>query len=150
LQWVGAVLDNRMMLTANATYSRNMNQPTFVDLNVDPVTRFTLPGEADRPVFVLTTSIVPSTGAIATRDGRVSAASNRVAELRSNLPPVSRQLPLPLAPANLDSRFTWGVNYTLNSVRDHASGFVSTSGNPFDVSSGRSSLDWRHQITASL
>lgn len=150
LQWAGAVLDNRAMATITATYSRNMNQPGFVDLNVDPTTRFTLSDEDGRPVFVDPGSIVPATGAIAPGDGHETTVFNRVTELRSNLTSTSKQLTISLSPASVNSQYTWGLSYTLNSVRDDASGFTSTVGNPFDESGGRSSADWRHQVIANV
>src|SRR5207302_3318868 len=67
LNWTGPLLNNRFAANVEATYSRNMNQSGIVDLNFNPVVRFTLPDEAQRPVFVQTTSIVPTTGAIASR-----------------------------------------------------------------------------------
>jgi carboxypeptidase family protein len=150
LQWSGAALDNRVSATINATYSINRHQPEAVDLNFNPLVRFALPAESDRPVFVLPTSIVPATGAIASRDGRVSALFNRVTEMRSNQSSISRQVSIQLSPLTLNSHYTWGVNYALNSVRDHVSGFTSTVGNPFEAAAGRSSLDWRHQILVNL
>src|SRR5262249_31429970 len=146
LQWAGALLDNRVMTTVSGTYSYNQHQPGSVDINLDPVVQFTLRDEGDRPVFVQPGSIVPATGAIASGDGRVSALYNPVTELRSDFTSVTRQLQLQLAPASVNSQYTWGLAYTLNSVRDHVSGFTSTAGNPFDLSPGRSGLDWRHQI----
>jgi hypothetical protein len=146
LQWAGPVLDNRVMATINGTYSVNLDQPGFVDLNLDPVARFSLTAEGNRPVFVQPTSIVPATGAMALRDGRVAEQFNHVTELQSNLSSVSRQLQLILAPAGMSTHYTWGFAYTLNSVRDHAGGFSSTTGNPFDVSSGRALFDFRHQV----
>jgi Carboxypeptidase regulatory-like domain len=150
LQWAGAVLDNRAMATVTATYSRNMNQPGFVDLNVDPATRFALPDEGGRPVFVDPGSIVPATGAIAPADGHETEVFNRVTELRSNLTSTSKQLTISLSPASVNSQYTWGLSYTLNNVRDNTSGFTSTVGNPFDESGGRSSADWRHQIIVNV
>jgi Carboxypeptidase regulatory-like domain len=145
LQWAGAMLDNRVMATATALYSLNMNQPGFVDLNFNPSARFTLPDEG-RPVFVAPTSIVAATGAIASRDGRVSPEFHHVTELRSDLSSASRQVTLQLSPASVNSQYTWSASYSINNVRDHASGFASTAGNPFDVSAARSALDWRHQF----
>ena len=57
-----------------ATYSLNMNQASNVDLNFSPTQQFTLADEGGRPVYVQPTSIVPATGAIASRDARVSPA----------------------------------------------------------------------------
>ena len=146
VQWAGAVLDNRVMATLNGTYSLNQHQAGFVDLNLNPSAGFVLPAENDRPVFVQPTSVVPATGAIALRDGRMSSQFNHVTELRSNLSSVTRQIQVLLAPVAMSTHYTWGLSYTLNSVRDRTNGFTSTVANPFDVISGRATLDWRHQV----
>lgn len=112
--------------------------------------RFTLPDEANRPVFVSPTSIVSATGAISTNDSRVSTQFNHVTELRSDLSSTSRQLQLILSPTAISTHYTWGLAYTLNSVRDLANGFSSTAGNPFDVMPGRSLFDWRHQVQVNV
>ena len=49
-----------------------------IDLNFDPTVRFTLADEGGRPVFVNPTSIVPTSGAVASRDARKSPLFNRV------------------------------------------------------------------------
>ena len=67
LQWSGPILGNRFAATIDGTYSRNLNQASGVDLNFNPATRFALAEEAGRPVFVLPTSIIAATGAIASR-----------------------------------------------------------------------------------
>ena len=146
LQWTGAILGNRLLANATGTYSLNRNQPRFVDLNVASASAFTLPSEGNRPVYVQPTSIVPATGAIAPGDGRVSPSFNRVTELRSDLSSTSRQVSFQLSPRISTTQYTWGLSYTLNSVRDQANGFVNTAGNPFDVSTARSTFDWRHQV----
>jgi hypothetical protein len=150
LQWAGPVLDNRFMATVAGTYSVNLDQAGFRDLNFAPTVRFTLPDEGNRPVFVQPTSIVPATGAVATLDSRVTTQFNRVTELVSDLRSVSRQLQVSVAPLSLNSKFTWSLAYTLSSVRDRANGFASTAGSPLDVSDARSAMDWRHQIQVSL
>jgi hypothetical protein len=146
LKWLGAVLDNRFVAAVSGTYSLNLNQTGFVDLNLDPTPQFTLPDEAGRPVFVDPTSIVPGTGAIAAHDDRRSPQFNHVTELRSDLSSVSRQLTVQLSPLASSTRYTWGLSYTLNSVRDRENGFTSTTGNPFAIDAARSAFDWRHQI----
>src|ERR1041384_7953634 len=52
LQWAGPVIDKRFMATVTGTWSRNHNQSGTLDLNFAPTVRFTLQGEAGRPVFV--------------------------------------------------------------------------------------------------
>ena len=150
LQWSAPVLDNRLMANVTGTYSVNLAQTGTVDLNFDPTVRFTLPDEGARPVFVGVGSVVPSTGAIAAGDGRLSALFNHVTAQRSAFRSVSRQLQLQLAPLRLNSRFTWSVAYTLGSVRDRVSGFASTAASPLAADEARAAGDWRHQLQVTL
>jgi hypothetical protein len=150
VQWSGPVLKNLFSTTIDATYSLNMNQSGFVDLNFNPTQRFTLGNEAGRPVFVQPTSIVPATGTIASRDARVSPLFSRVTEQRSDLRSESRQISLQLAPAQFSTRLTWSASYVYSNVRERFRGFGSTVGNPLDVQWGRASFDSRHQIVYSL
>jgi hypothetical protein len=150
LQWARPVLDNRLMATLTGTWSLNLDQTGTVDLNFVPTTRFTLPDEGGRPVFVQPGSIVPATGAVATNDSRLSSAFNHVTEMTSDFRSLSRQLQVQIAPLSLNSRFTWSVAYTLNSVRDRVSGFSSTDGDPLLTSDARSTGDWRHQLQVTL
>ena len=150
LQWAGPTLDNRLMATLAGTWSLNLNQSGWEDLNFNPAQRFTLADEGGRPVFVQPTSIVPATGSVASLDSRVASQFNHVTEQVSALRSVSRQLQLTITPLSLNSTFTWSLAYTLSSVRDRVTGFTSAAGNPLDVSETRSSLDWRHQIQVTL
>ena len=148
LSWNGSILDARFMLRADASYSLNLNQQRFIDLNFAPAQRFTL---ADgRPVFVDPTSIVTTTGAIASRDARVSQDFNRVSEQRSDLESRAAQLqlgisPIPRGPTN----FGWTLNYTYQHLREEVSGFSSTAGNPLEVIWARSGQG-PHSINYSL
>jgi hypothetical protein len=150
LQWNGPVLSNRFSLTAEVTYSHNVNQNSFVDLNFSGIPQFSLANENGRPVYVLPGSIVPTTGVIASRDARVSALFNRVSEQRSDLVGESRQLRLSLNPTNFSSNFTWNASYVYANNREQFRGFSSTSGDPTAVEWGRGTFDSRHQITYTL
>ena len=150
LQWSGPTLGNRFSTTIDATYSLNLNQGGFVDLNFKPEQRFALTDEGGRPVFVEPTSIVPATGVIASRDGRVSPLFSRVTEQRSDLRSQSRQISFSLAPVSFSTRFTWNASYVYSNVREQFRGFSSTVSNPLDVAWGRASFDSRHQIVYSL
>jgi hypothetical protein len=150
LQWNGPVLANRFSATIEATYSRNLNQRSMVDLNFAPTVQFTLRDEAERPVFVRPTSIVAATGAIASRDARVSTLFNRVSEQRSDLVGEARQIRLSLAPTSFSSNFTWNASYVYANNREQFRGFSSTTGDPTVVEWGRSDFDSRHQITYNL
>ncbi|MGQ0703251.1 MAG: carboxypeptidase regulatory-like domain-containing protein [Gemmatimonadales bacterium] len=149
LQWSGPVLGNRFAATIEGTYSRNLNQVSGVDLNFNPTSRFSLAEEAGRPVFVLPTSIVPSTGAIASRDARVSPQFSRVTETRTDLSSESKQLTLRLAPATFSTSFGWSLSYVLSDVRQQSRGFTSTVGNPLEVE-WASGFTSRHQIVYTL
>jgi hypothetical protein len=150
LQWNGPVLSNRFSLTAEVTYSRNINQRGFVDLNFRPVEQFALADEEGRPVYVLPGSIVPTTGAIAAGDARVSSQFNHVSEQRSDLVGESRQLRLSLSPTRFSSGFIWNASYVLSDNRQQYRGFSSTAGNPLDVQWASGDFTSRHQITYTL
>ncbi|MEA3246699.1 MAG: carboxypeptidase-like regulatory domain-containing protein [Gemmatimonadota bacterium] len=151
LQWSGAVLGNRFNGQFEVTYSLNLNQPGSLDLNFAPAAQFTLPTEANRPVYVQSTSIVPQTGFIAPGGARVSPVFNHVTESRSDLRSESRQFRASLSPLNFSSAFQWSLSYVYSSVREHTRGFGgNTAGNPLDFQWSRASLDSRHQIQYSL
>ena len=150
LQWNGPILNNRFSMTVEGTYGVNVNQSSFVDLNFAPAVRFNLANEGGRPVFVNNSSIVPATGAIASRDARVSLLFSRVSELRSDLRSESKQLRVSLFPISFSQNLTWSASYVLGDNREQVRGFSSTVGNPLDVEWTRSAFDSRHQITYSI
>ncbi|MFL5499906.1 MAG: carboxypeptidase regulatory-like domain-containing protein [Gemmatimonadaceae bacterium] len=150
LNWSGPILGNRLGATVEGTYSRNMNQAGVVDINFSPVVQFTLPDEDHRPVFVQTTSIVPGSGTIASRDARVSQEFSRVTELRSDLMSESRQLRFGLSPQTPSSNFSWGASYVYSNLRERVRGFGNTAGSPLDLEWARSPFDSRHQIQYNL
>ena len=150
LQWNGPILGNRFSATVEGTYSSNLAIGSFVDLNFSGSPRFFLPDEEGRPVYVQPGSIVAATGAVASRDARVSTLFNRVSEQRSDLRGVSRQLRLGINPTNFSSNFTWNASYVYANNREQFRGFTSTSGDPTTVAWGRSTFDARHQVTYNL
>jgi hypothetical protein len=150
LNWSGPILNNRFSAQIEATYSRNMNQSGFVDLNFSPTVQFTLIDEDRRPVFVSPTSIVPSTGTIASRDARVSQLFSRVTELRSDLRSDSRQLSFRLSPTTFNTNYSWGIGYVYSNLRERVRGFSNTAGNPLDLEWARSQFDSRHQLSYNI
>ncbi|MDQ6768363.1 MAG: carboxypeptidase-like regulatory domain-containing protein [Gemmatimonadota bacterium] len=150
LNWNGPVLNNRFQGQIEATYSRNMNQSGFVDVNFAPVVRFTLPDESQRPVFVQTTSVVPATGFIASRDAKVTPLFSRVTELRSDLVSDSKQLRFGISPASFSTNYSWNLSYVYSNLRERIRGFGNTAGNPLDVEWARSAFDSHHQIQYNL
>ena len=150
LQWNGPILSNRFSVTIDGTVSENYHQSSFLDLNFAPNVRFNLTNEGGRPVYVNSTSIVPTTGAIASRDARVSQLFSRVSELKSDLRSDSTQLRVSLSPTNFSQKLSWSASYVLADNREQVRGFNSTSGNPLDVEWSRSAFDSRHQLTYSI
>jgi hypothetical protein len=146
LQWNGMVLNNRFLASIDATYSRNMQQASTLDLNFDPVQQFALANEGNRPVYARAGSIVPSSGAIASGEDRVSTAYSHVSELRSDMMSQTKQLTFQLRPFAFNSSFTWSASYVYADARERYRGFTSTAGDPLDVAWGRSSFDSRHQL----
>ena len=150
LQWNGPVLGNRLMATVEGVYSRNLDQAGLVDLNFKPSQQFALSEEGNRPIYVQASSIVPQTGAIASRDARVTTLYSHVSEMRSDLQSESRQASLRFSPTAFSTSYSWSLAYVYGNVRDRIHGFSNTAGNPLDVSWGRSSYDSRHQIVYTL
>jgi len=147
LSWSGAILGNRFNTTVEGTYSRNMHQPSSIDLNFSPDVRFHLPDEDGRPIFVQPGSIVPATGAIASGAARISSAYSRVTRQLSDLVSESRQLSVRLSPLAFNTRLSWSLSYVVSDVQDQFRGFSSTVGNPLDVEWGRAAFNSRHQIS---
>jgi hypothetical protein len=150
LQWNGMILNNRFSTSIDATYSRNMQQASTFDLNFNPVQQFSLAGEGGRPVYARAGSIVPTSGAIAAGEDRVTTAYSHVSELRSDMQSETKQLTLQLRPFTFNSTFIWSASYVYADARERYRGFTSTAGNPLDVAWGRSSFDSRHQIVYTL
>jgi hypothetical protein len=150
LQWSGPVLDGRFSATVDGTYSRNMQQPSSVDLNFDPTVRFRLMDEGGRPVYASPSQIDPGTGYVAPGAARVTSQFSHVTEMRSDLLSTSKQLTLSLSPASFGTNYRWGVSYVLSDVREQTRGFSSTAGDPLDVAWGRAGISPRHQIQYTL
>jgi hypothetical protein len=150
LSWRGAVLGNRFMANVTGSYALNMEQAGEVDLNFDPVVRFTLAEEGDRPVFVNETSIAPGSGSVAARDARKSDQFNRVTLIHSDLKSTAKQLTVNLSPMSFSSTFSYSLAYTLAANSRLVQGFTSTAGNPLDREWGVNDVGARHAIQLNL
>ncbi|MBL0169776.1 MAG: TonB-dependent receptor [Gemmatimonadaceae bacterium] len=150
LSWQGPILDARYSLNAEGTWALNLNQQQTVDLNFRADRQFGLDLESGRPVYVASTSIDPITGAIASRDARISSLFNRVSELRSDIRSTTSQLQLRLSPIQrTPAHFGWSAAYTLTYVREQVPGFQSTAGNPLG-SEWAVSTTGPHQLSYNL
>jgi hypothetical protein len=121
----------RTYLAVDAAYSINLDQPSLVDLNFGGAQRMQLANEDNRPVFVSTSSIVGSTGAVSPVEARISPAFGRVAERRSDLRSEVKQLTIYSLP-----NVSWfdpfvAISYTYADVRAKLRGFdATTAGDP--------------------
>jgi hypothetical protein len=149
LNWNAPILNNRYRASLSGTYSLNLEQQGQIDLNFNHVQRFSLASEGGRPVFVNPTSIVPTSGAIISRDARVTQLFSQITDYRSDLKSHSSQLSVGLSPVRFNSSYQWNVTYVWQRVTDLARGYGggSTSGDPYLTEWGRSSSDARHQVT---
>ncbi len=150
VNWMGAVIGNRFVASVDGTYSLNVNQPGVRNVNFNPVARFSLADESNRPVYVQPTSIVASTGAVSSIDSRIAPQFGPVMQLRSNLQSINRQLSVSLQPIAFSSQFSWSVAYVYSNTRDILSGFVSTVGDPRTEGWARAQRDSRHQLSYSV
>jgi hypothetical protein len=152
LNWNAPILNNRFRLSSGATYSLNLHQQSQIDLNFSRAPRFALAGEADRPVFVAPGSIVPATGAIVSRDARLTQSFAQVTDFLSDMRSRSSQLSFGISPIAFNSSLQWNVTYVWQHVNDETRGFSggSTAGDPYLTQWARANGDWRHQITYNL
>ncbi|HEY2165132.1 MAG TPA: hypothetical protein VGH04_14125, partial [Gemmatimonadaceae bacterium] len=121
LGWTNTVKNNYIAI--DGAYSLNLDQPGTLDLNFGGAQRFTLPAEGDRPVFVSTTSIVPSTGSASAVESRASPAFGRVADRVSDLRGDARQITVYGIP-NIPFRVgIMTIGYTYTDARSQSRGF---------------------------
>jgi hypothetical protein len=150
LQWAGAILRNRALLTVDGTMSRNQRQQGGIDLNFPNQQQFTLDSENGRPIYVTPSAIVERTGQVAWRQARIEDSFGRVTAQTSQLQSQSRQINLGIRPLLFNSKWGWGLSYVLADVREQFLGFQSTVGAPVGIEWSRGSNFSRHQIQYSL
>lgn len=132
--------------------SLNLNQPGTVDRNFTGAPAFVLPSEG-RAVFVGSSSIVPSSGAVSAVAARRAAGFGRVVDVVSDLRSQSTQAIVSLRPyiANAIRPYFGDVNiaYTLTDIRAQQRGFDGAAfGDPALREWARGDLDARHMFVA--
>ncbi len=150
LGWQGAMLRNRLMLSVDATMSRNQRQQGGIDLNFPNNQQFTLANENGRPIYVTPSAIVASTGQVAWREARLVDAYGRVTAQTSDLQSESKQLNVGIRPMVFNSKWGWSLSYVLSDVREQFLGFNSTVGAPIGIEWSKGAFFSRHQIQYSL
>jgi hypothetical protein len=141
-------LFGRYTVSIDGTYARGLNQTGRIDLNLDSSPRFTLASEGNRPVFVQSSAIVPSTGAISIVGSRLHPEYAQVMRIDSRLQSQTEQLSLSVN--GITTRgLIFRASYTLSHSRDQAS-FEETAGNPNVATWGPSDLQRKHSIVATV
>jgi hypothetical protein len=116
-----------MLFRAGVLGSYDLSQPGVVDANFSGVSRMTLAGEANRPVFVSAASIDPASGAVSAVESRRSDQFGRVGVRVSDLRGYGGQLNMLVAPDVFRFRggasFFGSLAYTLQSTKRQYRGF---------------------------
>lgn len=117
----------KFIVKVDALASYDLSQPSTVDANFSGVSRFTLPGESNRPVFVQPSSIDAASGSVSPTDARRDAAFSRVGVRQSDLRGYGSQVTFTLQPDvfKFRSRRSWfgAVSYTAQNIRQQFRGF---------------------------
>jgi hypothetical protein len=116
------------LLRVGTLASYDLAQPGVVDANFSGVSRLTLAGEANRPVFVSAASIDPASGAVSATESRRSDQYGRVGVRVSDLRGYGGQLNLALSPDVFKFRgggvsFYGSIGYTLQATKRQYRGF---------------------------
>ncbi len=168
-------LTSLLRLTISGNYARGVNQYGFNDINLNTNQGFVLTNEANRPVFVDPTSVVPRTGAVRLNDSRIDPQFGQVLEIVSDLGSETKQLTVGLGGLTRGG-IVLQTSYTWSSVHDQVSsaagggfgaragrrggggggggggnlGSSTTAGNPNIKAWSRSSLERKHSFLATV
>jgi hypothetical protein len=116
-----------VLFRAGVLGSYDLSQPGVVDANFGGVRQQTLPGEANRPVYVSAASIDPASGAVSAVESRRSDQFGRVGVRVSDLRGYGGQLNLLVSPDvfkfRSDASFFGSLAYTLQSTKRQYRGF---------------------------
>ena len=142
------------LLRAGTLVSYDLSQPGVVDANFNGVSQLTLPGEANRPVYVSENSIDAASGAVSAVESRRSDQYGRVGMRVSDLRGYGGQLNLALSPDVFKFRggasFYGSISYTLQSTKRQYRGFDGAAfGDPRVVEWATGSNDARHVFVLS-
>ncbi|HEY4304489.1 MAG TPA: carboxypeptidase-like regulatory domain-containing protein [Gemmatimonadaceae bacterium] len=144
-------------VTLDATYSRTAHLGSTLDHNFSGAQRFALGQEANRPVFIESSDIVASSGAMTSADSRRFTQYGRVAERVADLHSDARQLSIYLMPNLPIGRLLATTSYTFLDSRVQSRGLdanTSTRGDPRGIEWSRSPFAQRHtfisQVQASV
>jgi hypothetical protein len=145
-----------LRLSLDLSWARGVSQSGFRDLNLVSTPRFTLSGEAHRPVYASPQDITPETGAIRFGGSRLDPGFGSVLEARSDLASQSEQATL-----SLGGVFGKGIvlqtSYSWQRARDQATGARgfgfgggSTAGDPNTAEWARSDFGRTHSFLTTI
>src|SRR5205823_11955323 len=130
-------------------YARGVSQYGFRDLNLVSAPRFTLPDEADRPVYVPADSIVPTSGALSVLNSRVNPQFGQVLAISSDLRSDTRQLTIAINRATRRGA-TLQLSYTLTRARDQSSFSCCAAGQGFAAATTAGDANVREWATSAF
>jgi len=155
----------RYTLSLDAAYSRGVAQTSAIDLNLNPIPKFSLAAEGGRPVYTPSNSIVPATGFVALSGSRIHPEFGVVSEMNSNLHSDTKQITASFNGITARA-ILFNASYTFTRSRDQAQGLGSfgavgagsgfggggatTSGNPNLAQWGTSDNERRHSLLGTL
>ncbi|MFL5596558.1 MAG: carboxypeptidase-like regulatory domain-containing protein [Gemmatimonadaceae bacterium] len=142
------------LLRVGTLASYDLSQPGSLDANFNGVSRFTLSGEENRPVFVSEASIDPASGAVSAVESRKSDQYGRVSVRVSDLKGYGGQLNLALSPDVFKFRgsasFYGSISYTLQATKRQYRGFDGAAfGDPRLLEWASGANDARHVLVFS-
>lgn len=156
----------RLGASIDFSYALGTNLYSVRDLNLNTTPRFTLPLEGNRPVFVDTSAIVPSTGAISLLSSRLYDQYAQVLDVTSGLQSKTGQVTLSLNGVTPND-ILWTLSYTFTRSVDQSSfynaggfggggagagggfGSPTTAGNPNEFPWATSDFERRHAFVGS-
>jgi hypothetical protein len=152
LNWNSTI--RSVVFRVNALGSYDLSQPGTVDANFAGRQQFTLAGEDNRPVFVTTAAVDPSSGALSPAESRRSDAYGPVSMRVSDLRGYGGQLTIGLEPNifRLRSRYSLygSLSYTLQGMRRQYRGFDGAAfADPRLVEWAPNAADARHVVVLS-
>lgn len=132
-------------LRVTLIHSRGTAQPSAIDRNLQPTPQFTLATEAERPVYVPASAVVPATGATALADSRRSAPFGPVLARVSDLHSTATQVVVSKG-VSIGQHVNVNTHYRWQTGRAQTRGFDGpTAGDPFVAVWGPSPLP-RHGL----
>ena len=157
-------LSVRLGASLDLSYALGTNLYSVRDLNLDTTSRFSLPLENNRPVFVSSGDIVPTTGAISLLSSRRYGQYAQVLDVLSGLQSKTGQATLSLNGVTPND-ILWTLSYTFSRSVDQSSfynaggfggggagggfGSPTTAGNPNDFPWATSDFERRHSFVGS-